>query len=72
MNRIARFIDEKLVTAGAALVLLLLVLVVNGSLILSQYAPPTGPDAPEEPGGAGTERRYRRGGRTIGAASFAV
>jgi len=43
---IARFIDENLNAARVLTSLLLLTLVVNGSLLLAQYAPPSGFDAP--------------------------
>src|SRR5215216_3028570 len=42
---IARFIDEKLSAARVLIGLLLLTLVTNGSLLLAQYAPPSGFDA---------------------------
>ena len=43
---IARFVDEKLSAARVLIGLLLLTLVTNGSLLLAQYGPPSGFDAP--------------------------
>lgn len=43
---IARFIDEKLSAARVLSGLLLITLVTNGSLLLAQYGPPSGFDAP--------------------------
>ncbi len=46
LGLIARFIDEKLSAARVLIGLLLLTLVTNGSLLLAQYGPPSGFDAP--------------------------
>src|SRR3712207_2169391 len=46
LGYIARFVDEKLSTARVLIGLLLLTLVTNGSLLLAQYGPPRGFDAP--------------------------
>src|SRR4028118_507008 len=43
---IARFVDEKLSAARVLIGVLLLTLVTNGSLLLAQYGPPSGFDAP--------------------------
>src|SRR5215204_4183167 len=43
---IAGFVDEKLSAARVLIGLLLLILVTNGSLLLAQYGPPSGFDAP--------------------------
>src|SRR4028119_1143726 len=43
---IVRFVDEKLSAARLLIGLLLLTLVTNGSLLLAQYGPPSGFDAP--------------------------
>src|ERR687897_2719520 len=43
---IARFVDEKLSAARVLICLLLLTLVTNGSLLLAQYGPLSGFDAP--------------------------
>src|SRR5918995_6196163 len=43
---IARFVDENLSAARVLIGLLLLTLVTNGSLLLAQYGPPSGFDAP--------------------------
>src|ERR671913_2449302 len=51
----ARFVDEKLSATRVLIGLLLLTLVTNGSLLLAQYGPPSGFDAPmsafEDPSG---------------------
>src|SRR5918999_814122 len=55
MSRIASFVYEKLSATTILIGLLLLTLVTNGSLLLAQYGPPSGFDAPmsafEDPSG---------------------
>src|SRR5918998_5842396 len=55
MSRIAGFVYERLSATRVLIGLLLLTLVTNGSLLLAQYGPPSGFDAPmsafEDPSG---------------------